>query len=210
MALLLAKHGIRTVIPDLRGQGDSGGMGVRWGKDEPGDLADLLTVLQSKGIVAEETVGVMGISYGAAMVSLWAAQDERIEATILAAPYQRADTKIVNATHFFLGDLKLPFKLSDDTLIKGTGIAAKRLGTTWEELSPERAVPKIPKPILFLASSGDEIIPPEEVEGMFKKATEGSKLHVYEDLPHLLLGLNFAGIESVVVEWLKETGFLEK
>lgn len=35
MALLLAKHGIRTVIPDLRGQGESGGKGVTWGKTSP-------------------------------------------------------------------------------------------------------------------------------------------------------------------------------
>ena len=143
------------------------------------------------------------------MASLWTARDAGVEATILAAPYQGADTKIVNATPSFMGDIKLPFKLKEETLIKGAEIAARRLDTTWEDLSPVQAVPKIPYPVLFLASSGDEIIPRKEVEELYEKGPEGSKLHVYEDLPHLILGLNFTAIESVVVEWLSETGFLE-
>ena len=209
MALLLANHGIRTVIPDLRGQGESGGKGVTWGKNEPGDLADLLTALQSKGIVGEESVAVLGVSYGAVMAALWASQDPRVETAVLAAPYQRADTKIITASHSFMGDIKLPFTLKKETLIKGTELAAKRLDMSWEDVSAIEAVPKIPNPVLFLASSGDELIPQEEVKELYETAQEGSKLHVYEKLPHLLLGLNFTGIESVVVEWLKETGFLE-
>ena len=208
MALLLANHGIRTVIPDLRGQGMSGGKGVTWGKNEPDDLADLLTSLQSKGIVSEEKVGVLGVSYGAAMATLWVAQDDRIEAAVLAAPYQRADTKIATAAESFMGNINLPFKLKEETLLKGTEIAAKRLDTTWEAISPEQAVSKISRPILFLTSSGDEIIPQKEVEELYQKGPEGSKLHVYENLPHLLLGLNFTAIESVVVEWFRETDFL--
>lgn len=209
MALLLANHGIRSVIPDLRGQGESGGKGVTWGKKEPADLAGLLTTLQSRGVVTEERVGVIGVSYGAAMASLWAARDKRVEAAVLAAPYQRADTKIIDATGSFMGDIKLPFKMKKETLVKGTKIAAKRLNATWEELSPELAVTKIPKPVLFLASSGDEIIPQKEVETLHQKAPAGSKIHVFENLPHMILGLNFTGIEAVVVDWLKEIEFLE-
>ncbi|MEM9017081.1 MAG: alpha/beta fold hydrolase [Verrucomicrobiota bacterium] len=208
MALLLANHGIRTVIVDLRGQGKSGGKGVTWGKEEPKDLAALLTALQSKEVIEEKPVAVLGVSYGAVMASLWSAQDERVEATILAAPYQRADTKIITTTQSFLGDTKLPFKPTQKSLTKGAEIAAKRLKMSWEELSSTRAIPKIPHPVLFLASSSDEIIPEDEVRELYQIGPEGSKHHVFDHLPHYLLGMNFRGMETVVVEWLEERNFL--
>ncbi len=202
LALLLAERGIRTVMPDLRGQGESGGSGVTWGKEEPGDLSDLLTALQAKGVVEQGPVAVMGISYGAAMASLWSARDERVRATILVAPYQRADTKIVTAYDKFLGGIKLPFRLSDKMLTEGTKVAAKRLKVSWEEISPAEAVKSLRTPVLFMASTGDEIMSQDEVAEMHRNAPEGSKLHVFEKLPHLLLGINFTEMESLVMDWL--------
>lgn len=202
LALLLGEHGIRTVMPDLRGQGESSGSGVTWGKQEPGDLADLLTALQAKGVVEQGPVAVLGISYGAAMASLWSARDERVRTTILVAPYQRADTKIVTAYDQFLGGVKLPFLLSDKMLTEGTKVAAKKLQVSWEEISPAEAVKDIDSPVLFMASTGDEIIPPNEVAEMHGNAPSGSKLHLFEKLPHLLLGINFTEMESLVMDWL--------
>lgn len=199
LALLLAEHGIRTVMPDLRGQGESGGAGVTWGKEEPGDLSDLLTALQTKGVVEEGPVAVLGISYGAAMASLWSAQDERVQATILVAPYQQADSKIVAAYDKFLGGIKL----SETILIEGTKIAAQSLQVSWEEISPAEAVKIIRTPVLFMASTGDEIMPQKEVAALHRNAPEGSKLHVFERLPHLLLGINFTEMESLVMDWLE-------
>lgn len=204
LALLLAERGIRTVMPDLRGQGESGGSGVTWGKEEPGDLSDLLTALQTKGVVEQGPVAVLGISYGAAMASLWSARDERVRATILVAPYQRADTKIVAAYDKFLGGIKLSFQLSDKILTEGTKIAAKRLQASWEEISPAEAVKGIRTPVLFMASTGDEVMPRNEVAEMHRNAPEGSKLHVFEKLPHLLLGINFTEMESLVMDWLDQ------
>lgn len=68
-----------------------------------------------------------------------------------AAPYQRADTKIVNSTHSFTGDIKLPFKLKEETLIKGAENAARCLNASRENLSPVQRVPKISPPVLFPA-----------------------------------------------------------
>lgn len=207
LALLLAEHGIRTVIPDLRGQGDSGGRRITWGKEEPGDLSDLLTTLQASGVVEREPVAVMGISYGAAMASLWSARDARVRATILVAPYQQADTKIIEAYDKLIDVSKLPFKLSEKKLSRGTALAARRLRVDWEELAPTRAVQRIRTPVLFMASTGDEIMPRKEVAALHRLAPEGSKLHVFEKLPHSLLGLNFTEMEALVVDWLETRGF---
>ncbi|MEM7700193.1 MAG: alpha/beta hydrolase [Verrucomicrobiota bacterium] len=210
MALKLADHGIRSVIPDLRGQGDSGGKGVTWGKHEPDDLAALLSELQRKGTVVEETVAVMGVSYGAVMASLWAARDSRIETLLLAAPYSRADTTIVAAYQEFIGATKLPFSFKEKTLIRGTEIAARRLQSSWEDLSTTAAIGSITKPVLFIASSGDEVIPVEEVSELVDLSPAGSQLHVCDDLPHVLLGMNFTELETIALDWFAETGFLEK
>lgn len=204
LALLLAEHGIRTVMPDLRGQGDSGGSGVTWGKEEPGDLSDLLKALQTKGIVEEGRVAVLGISYGAAMACLWAAQDESVETALLLAPYPRADTKIVAAYDQFLGGTKLPFQPTEELLRDGTRIAAERLEVDWESISPAAAIKAIRSPVLIMASSGDEVMLQSEVEELHRHAPKGSKLHVFEKLPHLLLGLNFKEMESLVADWLDQ------
>lgn len=207
LAILLAGRGYRVILPDLRGQGESGGKGVTWGKEEPRDLEELLTELQSRRIVEDEPVGVIGVSYGAAMASLWAAHDKRVQVTVLAAPYRQADTKIVSAFEMFLGGVKIPFKLSKESLAKGTAIASDRLGVSWEALSPAQAVTKVSHPILFLSSTGDEVIPAKEVKGIYEAAPKGSKLHEFEKLPHLLIGANFVEMEGIILKWLQENGF---
>jgi pimeloyl-ACP methyl ester carboxylesterase len=206
LALLLAEHGIRTVMPDLRGQGESGGSGVTWGKEEPGDLSDLLTILQKEGVVEAGPVAVLGISYGAAMACLWAAQDERVDSAILVAPYSRADTKMIAAHSQFLGGTQLPFQAGEELLREGTRLAAERLAIRWEDVSPATAVKTLDRPVFFLTSSGDEVVPQREVEDLHGLAPKGSKLHVFKGLPHLLLGIHFTELESRVVEWLDSEG----
>lgn len=209
LALLLADHGIRTVMPDLRGQGDSGGKGLSWGKYEPGDLADSLSALQRDNVVAkDEKVGVVGISYGAAMASLWSVQDSRVQHTVLVAPYKRADLTIISAVDRYKDNIKVPFVLNRKGVSKGTEIVAKRLKMSWQELSPAKAVPDIGTPVLFATSTRDKIIPRKEVEELFHLAPEGSKLHVFKDIPHELLGANFNAMDSIVVDWFKSTGFI--
>lgn len=202
LALLMAKHGVRTVMPDLRGQGESGGSGVTWGKHEPADLMALLTTLREKKIVEPGQVSVAGVSYGAAMAALWAAQDPRVESLILVAPYQKADARILATAEKFLGNVKLPFTISQENLAKGLDLAEQRLQVSWEDLSPGRAIPGLRIPVLFLASPVDEIIPQKEVEEMHRTAPAGSKFHLCGKLPHLLMGLNFTELETLAVDWL--------
>ncbi len=209
LALLLANHGIRTVMPDLRGQGDSTGKGLSWGKHEPGDLADLLSALQRDKVVAKEKeVAVVGISYGAAMASLWSAQDSRVQHTVLVAPYKQVDLTIISAVDGYKDSIKVPFVLTRKGVSKGTEIAAKRLKMSWQELSTAKAVPEIGTTVLFATSTKDTIAPSKEVEELFRLAPEGSKLHVFKDVPHELLGVNFNAMESLIVDWFKSTGFI--
>lgn len=208
MALMLADHGIRSILPDLRGQGESSGKGVTWGKHEPNDLEAALSLLQSENIVEDESIAVIGISYGAAMACLWAAQDPRIQTCILVAPYQQADKSIITVLKNYKDDVKFPFPLKEKGIVKGLQIAEKRNGVSWQDLSPLRAVPSIRQPVLFVTSTGDKIIPKKEVEELHQLAPKGSEIHTFKAVPHEILGANFTDMEPLIVDWLKKSGFL--
>jgi len=202
-AMVLAKNGYQVIAPDLRGLGKSGGRGPTYGKHEVEDLRHLLTSLQAKGRIGErEPVAVMGVSYGAGIASLWTANDPRVKATVLFAPYAQADETISSAAATLKEELNFPFSVNPESVRRGTARAARRLRISWEEVAPAQAVSSIGHPILFLTSTGDEIIPPSVVAKLHQSAPEGSTLRTLERLPHELLGLYLEEIESDVLGYL--------
>ncbi|MDF1815133.1 MAG: alpha/beta fold hydrolase [Verrucomicrobiales bacterium] len=201
-ALILAENGYQVVSPDLRGIGKSGGKGPTFGKCEAEDLKQLLTNLQQSGQVSGDSVGVIGISYGAAMASLWAAKDPRVKASVLIAPYARADNTIVTLAGAFKSAVKVPFVTDPKSVRKGTVLAARKLGVTWEELSPAKAIPAIRHPILFMTSPADKLIPEAEVKKLYQTAREGSELKSFKGIPHEIIGYNVDDAAPLILNWL--------
>jgi len=83
---MLAAAGLRAVLVDLRGHGRSTGDWLSYGVVESRDLAQVLDAVEARGLRAG-SVGVMGISYGAAVAIEWAGSDPRIEAVVAVAPF---------------------------------------------------------------------------------------------------------------------------
>lgn len=79
--LRLAEAGYRTVLVDLRGHGASTGPWATFGALEVGDLMQVLDALEREGL-AEGAVGVLGVSYGAAVALQWAGRDPRVRAVV--------------------------------------------------------------------------------------------------------------------------------
>ena len=204
-ALILAKQGYQVVALDLPGFAKSGGKGPTYGKREVEDLKQLLSQLRSSGKIGPtEAVGVLGVSYGAGMASLWSAGDPRVKATVLIAPYARADETIVNAAKALKDQLNLPFFITPESTRKGTALAAKMLGITWEEVAPAKAIPTIPHPIHFITSPSDEIIPASVVKKLHQSAREGSTLRSI-DVPHMFLGIYLEELEPDVLAYFEKT-----
>lgn len=89
LACALANAGYRVVMPDVRGQGASGGRFRGFGGQDARDMAEVLTALSDQGVV-EGPVYAVGHSYGGMLALLWAAKDDRVEAVAALSPVHDA------------------------------------------------------------------------------------------------------------------------
>jgi pimeloyl-ACP methyl ester carboxylesterase len=86
LAKQIAEEGYLSVLPDLPGHGRSSGDWLTYGVREAGDLKALLDELGRLGRLKGQ-VGIVGISYGAAVGIQAAAVDARIRAVVAVAPF---------------------------------------------------------------------------------------------------------------------------
>jgi pimeloyl-ACP methyl ester carboxylesterase len=83
---LLADHGFRAILVDLRGHGRSSGEWLSYGVVESHDLVQVLDAIENRGLRVG-SIGAMGISYGAATAIEWAGLDPRVRAVVAIAPF---------------------------------------------------------------------------------------------------------------------------
>lgn len=133
LAKQIADEGYLAVLPDLPGQGRSTGDWLTYGVREVGDLAALLDELSRLGRL-EGPVGVVGISYGAAVGIQMAAVDPRIRAVVAVAPFSSLRSIVPNYVQLYV-----PFlgKLVPDSLIQRGVDEAGALG----RFDPDAASP---------------------------------------------------------------------
>ena len=96
--LCLAQQGFRCVLVDLRGHGRSSGATIGYGAFEVRDLEQLLDDLQRRNLMGDQ-IGVLGVSYGASMSLLLAAQDKRVAAIVALEPFSDAAKAVVEFAH---------------------------------------------------------------------------------------------------------------
>ncbi len=201
-ALTLAQGGYRVITPDFRGQGDSGGDGVRWGRYEPHDLRQLLDSLRQDGVVDSRPIGVYGISYGAAMGILWAAYDDRIATVVAASPYDRPDEVMDRFVENYSEDIRIP-GLTPKVVDRGSDLIEVQLGINWSQISPVVALTAVNIPILYIGSDADKVNPPATLQQMHRQSPTGSELIQLKDIPHELLGFNIDDLDATVLEWFR-------
>ena len=163
IAAVLSNHGYRVIMPDLRGQGDSTGEHISYGKYETKDLKQLVDVLAKRGLI-EGNLGIVGHSYGSMMSIFAASNDPRIKAVASISPNNRMidPTAIMNIAKLFHPDIyKTIQSLGGKPLLK-TGIreAAERLQVNPDTFCPAQALTHIKTPLLLMHGTADQICPP--------------------------------------------------
>ncbi len=83
----LSRHGYRTVLIDLRGQGHSTGEFMTFGVQESKDVVSLIDGLEQRSEIAGP-IGVWGMSYGASTAIMAGTRDERIRAVVAVSPFE--------------------------------------------------------------------------------------------------------------------------
>lgn len=201
-AIHLAQAGYRTVPVDLRGHGASTGPWVTFGALETGDLAAVVSELQRQGL-AEKRVGVLGISYGAALGLLWAAHDERIGPVVALEPYSDPRIAIRQYARAMLSPA-ISRSLSDRTISSATTRAARLAGFDWGQVDVVGAVSRLRTPILLIHGAADTVIPPDHSRRLRDVAPAGSRLIETPGDDHFSLSMRLKGISAEVVSWFDQ------
>ncbi len=145
----LQERGFRAVLVDLRGHGRSTGQWLSYGVIESQDLKRVLDDLTERKLV-DGSVGVMGISYGAATAIEWASIDPRIKAVVAIAPFASLRAVVPGYS---------PIELPSSTLNGIIDDAAKEANFDPDLASPSAAITKTKAPTLLIHGRDDSRIP---------------------------------------------------
>ncbi len=157
----LVGHGFSVLLFDFRGRGESGGKRDSNGDREQWDVLGAIDYVTTRGIPVER-IGLVGFSLGAAVAILVAAKEPRIPAIVSDSAFLDtvAYLKRVPFYFFFLPSwFAFPIALAGRTLF----------GADFSKVRPAKAVAKIaPRPIFFIHSEDDHVIPHEETEELYR------------------------------------------
>jgi fermentation-respiration switch protein FrsA (DUF1100 family) len=153
----LTAGGYNVLAFDFRGHGESDGHSISFGAKEKRDVRAAVDWLRAARPEQSQRIVGVGWSMGAVSLLLAAAEDERIAALHLDAPYARTrDIARVIARPFPPVYRQVGFYL-------GVAIASLDAGVNLFKLAPVDAVGRIaPRPILIVHGTSDELIPIEQ------------------------------------------------
>lgn len=196
-AFYLAQENYRVVLVDLRGHGRSTGKLITYGARECRDLSQVLDELTRRDLVAGR-VGVIGLSYGAAMAIQWAAIDPRIASVVALAPYSDPRAAIGEFGRAVMP--KLTSMVSPDAMTRAFSTAAGRAKFKWDDIDVVAATRRLRSPVLLFHGRHDTWIPPYHSERIKDAAPPGSELILRQD-DHMTLSLRLQPMARRVSTW---------
>jgi len=197
-AVYLAQQGYRTVLVDLRGHGRSSGNWITFGAVERTDLKQVLDELRRRGL-AGGPVGVLGISYGAAVAIDWAAIDPRVGSVVALEPFSDPRRAIIEFSRGYAPDQVKG--VTDAQFAAAEARAARLAGFTWADADVLRAAGKLRVPVLFFHGGGDTWLPPSHSRALLAAAPPGSRLRIVAEDNHLTLSARLDPIAAEVSRW---------
>lgn len=197
--------GYNVLLADQRGHGESGGQ-TEWGVQEADDIGQWVQWLKEKD--ADMTVGLHGVSLGAAMALLYAGSDAGRDAAFVVA-----DSSYGNIVS--LGREKLMAAAKDDRLVWEYDILMPFFqGAMWyhtgkflSDIEPAYAVRSIRCPVLFFHGQEDRLVPVKTVWSLYENCASAEKyVHVFEGSPHAVgISTNRREYRQLVTEFLLNT-----
>ncbi len=159
---LLAAHGYRLVLPNIRGSDTHGtgwikGLDGRWGDADQADVLAVLDALVAQGLTDPKRIGVMGLSYGGYLAQWLIGHTDRFAAA--AAENGVANQVSAWANSYFGVHYNRRHNM-DDPLSEGG------MRHLWK-MSPLSAAREIHTPLLMLQAEEDRICPASDNEQLF-------------------------------------------
>lgn len=197
-ALCLAEAGWRCVLVDLRGHGRSTGDLIGFGAFEARDLAQVVDDLQQRGL-AGERIGIVGVSYGASMGLLLAAQDKRVGAIVALEPFSNAAKALIEFAHGVAPQQAA--EISPQDFATAVAKAARKGGFSWNSGDVLAAMEHVTIPVLFYHGAKDTWLSPDNSRDLYARAHPPSRLVILPDQEHVILSMRLGNIVPEVREW---------
>ena len=199
-ALDFANHGYRVVLVDLRGQGASSGGQVTYGLIERHDIAQLVSALKTRGLVAGK-IALVGFSEGATIALDAAADDPDLSAVVAAAPFVSLRTAITGVGRDFMPQLSK--MVSDEKLDDALEIADRKTGMNLADSDPTARVGNISAPVLYIAGGSDDVSSAADVR-MLAAKTPHARFVELPHYPHVGVYFDVATIGPLTLDLLSE------
>lgn len=180
-AAMLARHGYGVLLTTVRAHDYSDGNQLSFGTREMDDLDAWYRYLLTRSEVDPQRIGLLGNSYGGALVIQYAAQNPQIEAVVAHSAFASLDDTVSTSVSFFSGLPPFPFApLIVAWAEREAGFAARDIDTT-------RWVAQIsPRPVFLLQGGSDVVISPNSGERLYAAAGEPKELWFEPDLGHVM------------------------
>lgn len=175
--------GYNLLIYDSRSHGVSGGNCTTWGYYEQYDLDQWIDWLLEK--IPQTTIGVHGISMGAATAIMHAKMNEsskRVKFYIADSAYSDLTTLITEQITDFT---QSHYSLWIPLLVKYASLAAYfQSSFLYEDVSPIANVREVTTPILYLHGEADSIVPAKMSRELYEATKGYRELHTFPGIKH--------------------------
>jgi pimeloyl-ACP methyl ester carboxylesterase len=198
----LTHQGYRVVQIDHRGHGRSTGDFISFGAIEKHDMVQVLDALEQQSLITAN-VGVVGVSYGAAIAIQWAAIDPRVKAVVAVEPYSSLREVARDGAPLVLGPGK--FFYSDKDINKTVTIAGQIAHFNPDDASTVDAIAQMRTPVLLIHSRADTFVPYGHSQRLHDAAPDHSKLILVDGQSHFDIWLkSFDLINGASFAWFKK------
>jgi dipeptidyl aminopeptidase/acylaminoacyl peptidase len=195
-ALVLASNGYGILMYDSRACGESDGDIVSWGDRERRDVTAALDFVTTQPEIDPQRVALLGFSVGGSTVTLTAAADTRVCAAIVAPVWTSLEDEMRAKAGRFGALAAVP------------AVAyLRRAGIDVDAVRPIDHVAEIaPRPVLFIAGTGDIDTPVPVMQRMFDAARSPKSLWIVPGATHGSAATTApAEYESRVIGFLDES-----
>lgn len=175
----LHRAGFSVFLFDFRSRGESEGEAVTLGTHEPLDLLGALDHLRSRSDVDARRIGVLGVSLGATVALIAAAETPELRAVVAESSFARLQDMAARAmSHFFYLPV-LPFAPVARWMV------GRQIHADLATVDPLDAAGRIsPRPLLLIDDEDDDVLGPGQGQALFDAAGEPKELWVVPQAAH--------------------------